>query len=235
MFVENPTASSGCNRTSIGKAFCDKVMKVLAAILIFLFGLTNPKVQAQIPRRVRMLSDIPAARESLLRIVSPRFYQTLLISPVEGWIVVRGQLAGGTHLFGLRIIHSELGGAYDQLALDLAKNLVVIGYPHVELGDPTPSILLHVLIYQIKDGRLAISFAHFDTPGGTQMRYYGCAWMAVEKPNHLWEPIEPKILQPHEPRGPRTYALAVESSIAREKLPRAIGQVGMHGLYSRSR
>ena len=138
-------------------------------------------------------------------------------------------------MYGARVIHSELGGAYDKLALDLANNLVVIGYPHVALEDMTPRILLHVLIYQIKDGRLAVSFAHFDTAGGSQMRYYGCAWMAVEKPNHLWETIEPKNLQPHEPRGPRTYALAVESSIARERLPRAIGQVGIHGLYSRSR
>jgi len=177
----------------------------------------------------RALGDIPGARESLLRIVSPRFYQTLLISPVEGWIVVRGQLASGTHMFGARIVHSELGGVYDQLALDLAKNLVVIGYPHVELGEATPTMLLHLLVYRIKDGRLAISFAHFDTAGGSQMRYYGCAWMAVEKPNHLWEPIEPKNLQPHEPRGPRTYALAVESPIARQRLPRALGSPYSHG------
>ena len=51
--------------------------------------------------------------------------------------------------------------------------------------------------------------------------------------SHLFN--EPKNLQPYEPRGPRTYALAVESAIARERLPRAIGQVGIHGLYSRSR
>ena len=183
----------------------------------------------------RALGDIPGARESLLRIVSPRFYRTLLISPVEGWIVVRGQLVADTHMFDTRIIHSELDGSYDKLALDLAKNLVVIGYPHVELGDQTPTILLHVLIYRIKDGRLAISFAHFDGAAGNQMRYYGCAWMAVEKPNHLWETIEPRILQPHEPRGPRTYALAVESPIARSNLPRAIWSPGTHGLNLRSR
>jgi hypothetical protein len=55
------------------------------------------------------------------------------------------------------------------------------------------------------------------------MRYYGCAWMAVEKPNHLWETIDPRNLQPNEPRGPRTYALSVESAIARSRLPRAVG------------
>jgi len=207
-------------------------MKILAgALAVSLLALAP--VKAQEPHRV--LNDIPGARESLLRIVSPRFYRTLLISPVEGWIVVRGQLAAGTHLFGGRIIHSELGGAYDRLALDLANNLVVIGYPHVELGDATPTILLHVLIYRIKDGRLAVSFAHFDTAGGSQMRYYGCAWMAVEKPNHLWEPIEPKNLQPHEPRGPRTYALAVESPIARSRLPRATASALSHMTGTRPR
>ena len=206
-------------------------MKILSAILFSVAALAPLQAQT----KARVLNDIPAARESLLRMVSPRFYRTLLVSPVEGWIVVRGQLTAGTRMYGGRVIHSELGGVYDKLALDLANNLVVIGYPHLELGDPNPSILLHVLIYNIKDGRLAISFAHFDTPGGTQMRYYGCAWMAVEKPNHLWETIEPKILQRNEPRGPRTYALAVESPIARQRIPRAIGEPGFHGTFLRAR
>jgi hypothetical protein len=195
-------------------------VRAFAVFVLFLVLVERDVTAAPGPRT---LDDIPGARESLLRIVSPRFYRTLLISPVEGWIVARGQLAAGTHMYGARISHSELGGAYDSLALDLAKNLVVVGYPHVELGDLTPSILLHVLIYEIKDGTLAISFAHFDTSGGSQMRYYGCAWMAVQKPNHLWETIEPQRLAPHEQRGPRMYTLAVESAPARANLPRAVG------------
>jgi hypothetical protein len=55
------------------------------------------------------------------------------------------------------------------------------------------------------------------------MRYYGAAWMAVEKPNHLWVTIEPQRLAPHEQRGPRMYTLAVESAPARANLPRAVG------------
>jgi hypothetical protein len=207
-------------------------MKWCLAVFGFVALSAANLVAAPPPRR---LADIPGARESLLRMVSPRFYQTLLISPVEGWIVVRGQLSAGTRMYGATVIHSELGGVYDKLALDLANNLQVIGYPHVELGDITPTILLHVLFYQIKDGRLAISFAHFDTAGGSQMRYYGCAWMAVEKPNHLWETIDPKNLQPNEPRGPRTYAVAVESPIARSRLPRAVGAPYSNGTGIRPR
>src|SRR3954451_24063310 len=117
------------------------LVKILLGILLSVLALAPLQAQP----KARLLNDIPAARESLLRIVSPRFYRTLLVSPVEGWIMVRGQLSAGTRMYGARVVHSELGGAYDKLALDLANNLVVIGYPHVELGDPTPSILLHVL------------------------------------------------------------------------------------------
>src|SRR3954467_7942361 len=74
----------------------------------------------------RSINDIPNAREALLRAVSPRFYKTLLISPVKGWVVVRGQLSG-TQLFNTELIHSELDGKYDELALDLANNLQVRG------------------------------------------------------------------------------------------------------------
>jgi hypothetical protein len=196
------------------------VIRAHALLLVF-FALTT--LNATPAKSARLLADIPGASESLLRIVNPKFYKSLQISPVEGWIVVRGQLAAGTHVYGARVTHSELGGIYDKLALDLANNLQVIGYPHIELEDPTPTILVHLLIYQIKDATLAISFAHFDTAGGSQIRYYGCAWMAVQKANHLWETIEPRNLQPNEPRGPRTYTLAVESPIARARLPRAVG------------
>lgn len=170
----------------------------------------------------RTLKDIPGAKESLLRIVSPRFYQSLLISPLQGWIVVRGQLVGG-RLSGVRLIHSELGGAYDQLALDLGNNLRVVGFARSEFTESTPPVLVHVLIYEIADGRLALSFAHLETAGGSQMRNYGCAWMAVEKPNHLWVTIEPQHPAPYEQRGPRTYTLAIENPQAKSNLPRAVG------------
>ena len=194
-------------------------MRVWVALL-FLGILSNANLVAAPSSRV--LGDIPGARETLLRIVSPKFFLSLLITPVKGWIVVRGQLAGG-RLFGTRVIHSELGGAYDQLALDLASNLHVVGFARSEIMEATPPVLLHVLIYEIADGRLALSFANLETPGGTQMRNYGSAWMAVEKPNHLWVTIEPQHLAPYEKRGPRTYTLAMENPQAKTTLPRGVG------------
>ena len=156
----------------------------------------------------RSINDIPAAKESLLRIVSPKFYRTLLISPVEGWIVVRGELMND-HLVGTRIVRSELGGSYDRLALELANNLQIVDYTRADRSGAPRSVFVHLLVYQIADGTMAMSFAHFEGAGGNQLRYSGAAWMAVLK-GATWVTIEPRQLTPHEKRGPRTYTLAVE-------------------------
>jgi hypothetical protein len=158
----------------------------------------------------RNISDIPSAKEALLRIVSPKFYRSLLISPVEGWIVARGDLVND-HLLGTRIVHSELGGGYDKLALELANNLQIVDYTRGFESAPGRSVMVHLLVYHIADGKMAMSFANFDGTGGNQLRYSGAAWLAVLK-GDKWSTIEPRELAPHERRGPRTYTLAVESA-----------------------
>src|SRR6266480_1874846 len=94
----------------------------------------------------RSINDIPSARESLLRLVSPRFYRSLLISPVEGWIVVRGDLVND-HLLGARVVHSELGGNYDKLALDLANNLQIVDYTRMDTSSAHRAVFVHLLVY----------------------------------------------------------------------------------------
>ena len=156
----------------------------------------------------RSINDIPAAREALLRIVSPKFYRSLVISPVHGWIVVRGNLVGN-HVVRTYVVRSELGGKYDPLALELARNLQVIDHTRVDTSNTGRPVLVHLLIYQIADGTMAMSFAHLDGPGGNQLRYSGAAWMAVLK-GDKWVIIEPSRLTPREQRGPRMYTLAME-------------------------
>src|SRR3954470_922234 len=97
----------------------------------------------------RSINDIPTARESLLRGVSPKFYKTLLISPVTGWVAVRGELAG-TGLVSTRVIHSELDGRYDALALELANNIQIVGSSN--FGSlHSQAVIVHLLIYDIAD------------------------------------------------------------------------------------
>jgi hypothetical protein len=155
------------------------------------------------------ISDNPEARESLRRTVSPKFYRSLLVSPVEGWIIVRGQLAKD-RLFGLKIIHSELNGRFDSLALELAGNLQILDYTQPDTSSASRAVMVNLLIYHIADGKMAISFAHFAESGGSQLRYSGAAWMAVLKENK-WVPIEPLGLSPDERRGPHSYTMAVET------------------------
>jgi hypothetical protein len=120
----------------------------------------------------RSINDVPAAKEALLRIVSPKFYRSLIISPIEGWIVVRGALMND-HLTGTKIMRSELGGTYDRLALDLANNLQIVDYTRVDMLGAPRAVFVHLLIYKIADGTMAMSFAHFDQAGGNQQGVTG--------------------------------------------------------------
>jgi hypothetical protein len=88
------------------------------------------------------------------------------------------------------VIRSELNGAYDALALKLANDVVISGYYSIERPNLGAPLLLHLFIYHIADGTMALSFAHFDEPGGDQMQYWGCARLAVLKNDGKWTEIE---------------------------------------------
>jgi hypothetical protein len=53
----------------------------------------------------------------LRQMVKPSFYKSLLISPVEAWVTLRGHITD-SRFAGVRVVHSELGGKYDALALE---------------------------------------------------------------------------------------------------------------------
>lgn len=159
-------------------------MKPFLTILILAGSLWS------VPAQARKLEDINVISPRVLqRSVSPRFYKSLVISPVEGWIVVRANVIN-TRLSGARIMRSELNGAYDQLALQLANDLEIAGLNRV--GNPLTggSVLVHLLVYQIADGTMVLSFPTFDDAGGNQMWYWGCARLAVLKRDGRWVEIE---------------------------------------------
>ena len=168
----------------------------LALSLIFLFVSVSPVFPARAPDSARTIRDLNAIPTSVLRrAVSPKFYKSLLISPVEGWITVRGHLSG-TQLSGARVVRSELGGAYDALALERARQVTISRHYDLDRPNMNPPVLVHLLIYKIADGTLALSFAHLDEPGGTQLEYWGCTKLAVLKANGEWDEIKgPPSLQ----------------------------------------
>lgn len=144
-------------------------------------------------RTITELKVIPT--RVLERSISRKFYQSLLKSPVEGWITVRGQVAG-SKLSGLRLTKSDLNGAYDAVAMKLASEVRLSGNFATDRPNIPPPVTVHLLIYQIADGTMALSFAHFDEPGGDQFAYYGCAKLMVKKSEGKWVEIEgPEGLQ----------------------------------------
>jgi hypothetical protein len=143
------------------------------------------------PGRGRTISEIPSIPHQVLkRAISPRFYKSLLISPLEGYVLVRGQLNNTTHLSGLRVIHSELGGAYDALALERANAVTISGYYSTDKIIQTGNILVTLLIYKTADGIAGLSFAQVDEPSGDQQQYYGSAVLAVRKSDGKWTEIK---------------------------------------------
>jgi hypothetical protein len=167
-------------------------MKPSLTLLTLLILVSFPRsgVAARPPRESRTLQDINIIPTRVLqRSVSPKFYKSLLISPIKGWIVVRANL-WGTRLSGMRVIHSELDGAYDNLALKLANEARIAGYYSIERPSFGGSVLVHLLIYQIADGTMALCFPQFDEPGGDQMQYWGCARLAILKSDGKWTEIK---------------------------------------------
>src|SRR2546430_1666741 len=95
--------------------------------LLILISFLGTGLAIDAPSKGRKLGELNVIPPRVLqRCISPKFYKTLLVSPVDGWIVVRATLTG-TRLSGARVVRSELGGAYDSLALKLANEILIVG------------------------------------------------------------------------------------------------------------
>lgn len=183
-------------------------MKNVITLLLSLFCLTNGlAAPAPAPEHVRTIKDIPGLPLAVLqRTLSPAIYRHVAVSPVQAWVMVRGQLSG-TRLYGINILHSEENGAYDKYALQLARDWRITG--HFGLGKLTTTtpVVLNVLVYEIADGTMALSFPVFEEAGGSQLEYYGAAKLAVQQPDGDWKDL---VL----PQGPLQGVWAVRAGLA---------------------
>ena len=164
-------------------------MKPFVTLLILVNFLCG-NLSARPAGQERRLQDINVISTRVLqRSINPKFYKSLLISPVEGWIVVRASIIN-RHIRGARVIRSELNGAYDALALKFADDLQIAGAYNMENPHFGTPVLLHVMVYQIADGTMILSFPTLDEPGGSQDYYWGCARLGVLKKDGKWVEIE---------------------------------------------
>jgi hypothetical protein len=158
---------------------------------VILVGLVSSNLLASTqPVQGRRIQDLNVISTRVLqRSINPKFYKTLLVSPIDGWIVVRASLAN-TRLSGARVVRSDLNGAYDQLALQFANDLEIAGLNRTTNPNTAANVLMHLLVYHTADGTMVLSFPTFDGAGGSQMRYWGCARLAVIKHDGRWVEIE---------------------------------------------
>ena len=163
--------------------------RLLLAVLCAAFAIGS-NIAAPAPKILRTVRNLPGFPvEALRRTVSPKFYKSLLVSPVEGWVVVRGQLVANGSFAGMRVTHSELGGAFDKIALDLAKNFTITGFGTTDRQMAASGVALHLVIYKIADGTMVLGIPVSDEAGGNQANYYGSAFLAVHS-NGKWTQIK---------------------------------------------
>ena len=140
----------------------------VAAVFSFLLPLAlfaNPDPAPAKPRTIRVLvhpraiQNLPDFPLSTLKMsLSPKLYKSLTVSNVDAWIVALVPPKGAEP----KIIHSEAGGVFDKLALALAKGWAPVGYDTTESRLSSPSLKVHLLIYKIVDGLMAVNFSHND-------------------------------------------------------------------------
>jgi hypothetical protein len=83
------------------------------------------------------------------------------------------------HTMGAQIIHSEGNGVYDKALLAMANDYTVTGGNTTESRLQKDSLNLYLLIYDIKDGKMAIVFSHNDDARYNGIGQVGTAWVGV--------------------------------------------------------
>jgi hypothetical protein len=117
----------------------------------------------------RTMLDLPGFPAAGLRVYLPaEAYSRLVNEPVKAWIQVRGQIVN-SQVVGARVVRSDGGGVYDKAAVQIANGMSV--YTDVTASRVPPSVLVHVLVYQLPRGEHALALAQDDTLGASNFVY----------------------------------------------------------------
>jgi hypothetical protein len=142
-------------------------MKALPRLVILIA--TSAFLLAAVRADSRSMLDIPGFPVAGLHVYLPaEAYTRLVNAPVKAYIQLRGQIVN-SKVAGSRVIHSEGGGVYDKASLQIANGMEV--YTDVTTSRLPPSVLVHVVIYQLPKGEHAIAVAQDDSLGGSNLVY----------------------------------------------------------------
>ena len=142
-------------------------MKALPRLLIVIAA--SSFFLATAPINARSMLDLPGFPAAALHVYLPaEAYAKLVNAPVKAYIQVRGQIIN-SKVAGSRVIHSEGGGVYDKASMQIANGMQL--YTDVTASRLPPSVLVHVVIYQLPKGEHAIALAQDDSLGASYFVY----------------------------------------------------------------
>ncbi len=153
-------------------------MRNLLTLLVIVIATTFQSSAAPQPagRTVLNLPNFPL--QSLRQGVGKKLYSSLAVSPVSAWSWARASVVNG-HTMSAKIMHSEGGGVYDKMLLEIANGYNVSGGNTIESRLSTDTLNVHLLIYDIKDGKMAVCFSHNDDARYIGVGQAGRAWVAL--------------------------------------------------------
>jgi hypothetical protein len=143
-------------------------MKILSPQATLLLGILflSATVSFAAPRTMGNLPGIPVA--GLRAILPQEAYNKLINEPIKAWIVVGGQVQKN-RIWGAHVIRSEGNHVYDKISVQMANGMELYSF---DTGSRVaPSVLVHVLIYQLPKGEHAIALAQNDATGDANLLY----------------------------------------------------------------
>lgn len=154
-----------------------RIPLILSLILITAL----PAWSAPKPAAIRTVKNLPNFPMQSLRVgVNRQLFRSLQVSPITAWLVARAPIVGGRTV-NAKVVHSEGNGAYDEMLLAMANGYSVVWQNSTESRAQSDTLTVHLLIYEIKDGRMAVCFSHSDDPRYADYRQGGIAWVGVEQ------------------------------------------------------
>lgn len=148
------------------------LMPLVVAIAVQIFA-AAPLASA---RTVQEIPNFPL--QALRSGVGRKLYSSLAVSPVSAWVMARAAVVNG-HTMGAQIVHSEGNGVYDKMLLEMANNYTVTGGNTIESRLPKDTLNVHLLIYDIKDGKMAVCFSHNDDARYNGVAQIATAWVGI--------------------------------------------------------
>ena len=115
------------------------------------------------------MANLPGLPVAGLRTYLPNeAYRRLINAPIKAWIMVRGQIVHNK-VFGARVVRSEANGVYDKISVQMASEMELYSF---ETGSRLPpSVIVHILIFQLPKGEDAFALAQNDSVGDANLIY----------------------------------------------------------------